>query len=91
MPIECSTDIITSSHFGLLKKIGTQCVHVASLGCFNLASQGLYTSTSVETSRLWLARLRIFKQTDRTRQVDTRLFIVYAIPTIQILDLKCKG
>ncbi len=27
-------------------KIGTQCVHVASLGCFNLASQGLYTSTS---------------------------------------------
>ena len=25
-------------------KIGTQCVHVGSLGCFNLASQSLYTS-----------------------------------------------
>ena len=64
---------------------------MASLGCFNLASQGLYTSTSAEALRLWLARLRIFKQTDRTRQVDTRLFIVYAIPKLQILDLKCKG
>jgi hypothetical protein len=65
-------------------KIGTHCVHVASLRYFNLASRG------AEALRLWLARLRIFKQTDRTTQADTRLFIVFAIPTIQILDFKCK-
>ncbi len=59
---------------------------MASLGCFNLASL-----TSAEALRLWLARLRMFtcKQTDRARQVDTILFIFFAIPTIQlILNLK---
>jgi hypothetical protein len=64
---------------------------VASLRYFNLASRGLYTSASAEALRLWLARLRIFKQTDRTTQAATRLFIVFAISTIQILDFKCKS
>ena len=74
-------------------KIGTHRVHVASLGCFNLASHGLYTSASVEALRLWLARLRMFtcKQTDRASQADKISFIFFTIPTIQIIYHKSKG
>ena len=69
-------------------KIGTHCVHVASLGRFTLASL-----ISAEALRLWLARLRMFtcKQTDRARQADTISFTFFTIPTIQIIDLKSKG
>ncbi len=60
-------------------KIGTHCVHVASLGRFTLAS--------AVALRFWLARLRMFtcKQTDRARQADTISFIFFTIPTIQII------
>ena len=68
-------------------KIGTHGVHVASLGCFNLASL-----TSAEALRLWLARLRMFtcKHTDRARQADTISFIFF-YNTYNTIDLQSKG
>ncbi len=69
----------THTLHGMALKIGTHCVHVASLGRFTLAS--------AVALRFWLARLRMFtcKQTDRARQADTILFIFFTIPTIQII------